>query len=140
MVNRSTSLRAFLFVSVVTLASGVYAAEDKAARGKYLVEEVAQCQNCHSPKLESGEYDKTKWLKGATLNVQPIQPIDKWHKAAPDITPSGRLWARWKEEGLAKFMQTGLGPTGHAADPPMPTYKLSKDDAEAIVEYLKTLK
>jgi hypothetical protein len=71
-------------------------------RGKYLVEEVAQCQMCHSPRIENGDYDKTKWLKGATLNLQPIQPVEKWHKSAPDLTPSGRLWTRWKEEGLAK--------------------------------------
>jgi mono/diheme cytochrome c family protein len=140
MVNRSTQLRGIVLAGVFTLASGVYGADDKAARGKYLVEEVAQCQNCHSPRMENGEYDKTKWLKGATLNLQPIQPIDKWHKTAPDLTPSGRLWGRWKEEGLVKFMETGRGPSGNAADPPMPTYKLSKDDAEAVVEYLKTLK
>ena len=30
------------------------------ARGKYLAEQAIACQECHSPKLESGEYDKTK--------------------------------------------------------------------------------
>jgi mono/diheme cytochrome c family protein len=140
MVNQSTRLRAIMLVCAATLTSGVYAADDKTERGKYLVEEVAQCQNCHTPRLTTGEMDKSKWLKGATLNVQPIEPIEKWHKTAPDLTPSGRLWTRWKEEGLVKFMQTGRGPSGNVADPPMPTYKLTKDDAEAVVEYLKTLK
>jgi mono/diheme cytochrome c family protein len=130
-----------LFTGTILLfSSSGFAASEQLERGKYLVEEVGQCQTCHSPKLENGDYDKSKWLKGATLNIQPIAEVKGWHKAAPDLTPTGRLWSRWKEEGLVKFMQTGRGPTGNAADPPMPTYKLTKRDAEAVVEYLKSLK
>jgi hypothetical protein len=39
-----------------------------------------------------------------------------------------------------KYLMTGLTPKGTPAGPPMPTYKLKEADAEAIVEYLKTLK
>ena len=112
----------------------------KAERGRYLAEEVAQCQTCHTPRLESGEYDREKWMKGSLLNVQPIEPIKGWHKTAPDITPTGRLWARWTEPVILKYLQTGLNPKGVPAEPPMPAYKLKQEDAEAIVEYLKTLK
>ena len=114
---------------------------DKAARGKYLVEEVARCQECHTPKSPDGQFNKEKWLKGATLNVQPIDPIKGWHKTSPDLTASGRLWqGRWGQAALVKLLSTGLGPGGNPADPPMPTYKMSQDDAEAVVEYLKSLK
>ena len=112
---------------------------EKVARGKYLVEEVAQCQLCHTPRIETGEYDRTKWLKGSVLNVQPIEPIKDWHKTAPDITPHGRLWKTWTEPAVLKYLQTGLTPKGRYAGPPMPTYKLPAADAEAIVEYLKSL-
>jgi mono/diheme cytochrome c family protein len=113
---------------------------DKVERGRYLVEEVGKCQDCHTPRTEAGEFDKSRWLKGTALNVQPIQPVKGWHKASPDLTPAGRLFQRWGEAGLVKFMTTGTGPTGNGADAPMPTYKLKKDDAEAIVEFLKSLK
>src|SRR5579859_3796958 len=114
---------------------------DKAARGKYLVEEVARCQECHTPKLPDGQFNREKWLKGAVLNVQPIDPIKGWHKTSPDLTASGRLWqGRWGQAALVKLLTTGLGPGGNPADPPMPTYKMSPDDAEAVVEYLKSLK
>ena len=63
-----------------------------------------------------------------------------WHKTAPDITSASRLFERWGDEGLTKFFETGLGPRGNKADPPMPTYKLTHDDAVAIVQYLKSLK
>lgn len=108
-------------------------------RGKYLVEEVGQCQTCHTPRLENGEYDKTKWMKGSTLNIAPIKPVEGWHKAAPDLTPGSRLWNVWKEEGLVNYMHTGLNPRGRKADAPMPTYKLTKEDALAVVAYLKSL-
>jgi mono/diheme cytochrome c family protein len=118
-----------------------FAQTDKAARGKYLVEEVARCQECHTPKLPDGQFNKEKWLKGGALNVQPIDPIKGLHKTSPDLTASGRLWqGRWGQAALVKLLSTGLGPGGNPADPPMPTYKMTQDDAEAVVEYLKSLK
>ncbi|HYL78722.1 MAG TPA: c-type cytochrome [Bryobacteraceae bacterium] len=113
---------------------------DAVAYGKYLVEEVGKCQDCHTPRTEAGELDKAKWLKGATLDFQPVNEIKGWHKTSPDLTSTGRLFARWGEAGLIKFLETGAGPNGHAADPPMPAYKLKPADAEAMVAYLKTLK
>lgn len=113
---------------------------DQLSYGKYLVEEVAKCQECHTPRTDAGELDRTKWLKGATLDFQPTHEMPHWHKTSPDLTSSGRLFARWGEQGLAKFLETGVGPSGHAADAPMPAYKLKPADAEAIVAYLKSLK
>lgn len=123
------------------LACPVFAQSDKATRGKYLVEEVARCQECHTPRLPDGQFNREKWLKGATLNTQPIELIKGWHKSSPDLTASGRLWqGRWGQAALVKLLSTGLGPGGNPADPPMPTYKMTQDDAEAVVEYLKSLK
>jgi hypothetical protein len=126
---------------MVTLAlPGVILAAGEVERGKYLVEEVAKCQDCHTPRGSDGQLDQTKWLKGAVLDFQPLQPMKEWHKTSPDLTPGSRLWQRWGEKGLTEFLKTGLGPSGHAADPPMPAYKLSSDDAGVIVQYLKSLK
>jgi mono/diheme cytochrome c family protein len=130
-----------LFAFTLVFAGQALAQADKVSRGKYLVEEVARCQECHTPKLPDGQFNKDKWLKGAVLNVQPIDPIKGWHKTSPDLTASGRLWqGRWGQAALVKLLSTGLGPGGNPADPPMPTYKMTQDDAEAVVEYLKTLK
>jgi hypothetical protein len=108
--------------------------------GKYLVEEVAKCGDCHTPMGENGAPDQTRLLKGGPLPFQPVKPMEAWHGAAPDLTASSRLWQRWGEKGLVNFLQTGLGPTGHRAAPPMPLYHLRAGDAEAIVAYLKTLR
>src|ERR1700733_9234513 len=86
------------------LAVPAWAQSDKIARGKYLVEEVARCQECHTPKTPEGQFDQTKWLKGSTLNIQPIAEVKGWHKASPDITSTSRLFQRWMDAGLVKFL------------------------------------
>jgi mono/diheme cytochrome c family protein len=129
-------------IGIAVAPPTVFSADSASAveRGRYLVEEVAKCGDCHTPFNEKGEPDRSNWLKGATLNFAPIHPVEGWHKVAPDLTSSGRLFQRWGEKGLVTFMMTGKGPSSHAADPPMPTYHLKQDDAEAVVAYLKSLK
>jgi mono/diheme cytochrome c family protein len=133
-------MRKYLGLLCATAVVGVAAGSDQVAQGKYLVEEVGKCQECHTPRTEAGELDTTKWLKGAVLDFQPTHEVKGWHKTSPDLTSTGRLFARWGEQGLVKFLETAAGPSGHPADPPMPAYKLKHADAEAIAAYLKTLK
>ncbi len=108
-------------------------------RGKYLVEEVARCQECHTPTLPDGSFDKAQWMKGATLVGIPAKPIEDWHAKSPDITSTSKLWERWKVEGFLKFLQTAKNPRGGKAGPPMPAYTMKAEDAEAITAYLKSL-
>ncbi len=119
---------------------GVAAAQSAAvARGKYLVEGAGGCAYCHTPKLDSGELDKSKWMKGAVMEFAPLKPIKDWHKTSPDLTPSGTLFKKWGVEGLLKFLETGKTPKDTYPGPPMPPYRYTREDAAAIVEYLKTL-
>jgi mono/diheme cytochrome c family protein len=108
-------------------------------RGKYLVEQVARCQECHTPTLPDGSFDKAQWMKGATLVGIPAKPIEDWHQKAPDITSTSKLWERWKVEGFVKFFETGKTPKGGKSGPPMPAYTMTKSDAEAVTAYLKSL-
>ena len=61
--------------------------------------------------------------------------MDNKHIAARPFA-AGRLLAGLSH---AYYLQTGWTPKGAPAGPPMPTYKLPKEDAEAIVAYLKTI-
>ena len=127
--------------AILALATAAMAwGESKEERGKYLVDEVGACGSCHTPRGADGKPDASQYMKGAVLNIQPIEPVQGWHKTSPDLTSGSRLFLKWKEEGLIKFMETGLNPAGHTADAPMPTYKLTHEDAGAVVAYLKTLK
>ncbi len=114
-------------------------AETPVERGKYVVENAAMCGDCHTPML-NGKPDASKQLKGSTLGFQPIGEVPGWHKTAPDISSTSQLFMRWGDDGFKKFLETGLNPRGHAADPPMPQYRFSQEDAAAILQYLKTVK
>jgi mono/diheme cytochrome c family protein len=132
------TLSAWALITFVT--GGVIAAQDsKVQRGKYLVEEVARCQECHTPRTETNDFDRANWMKGATLVAAPSTPIQGWHQKSPDITSASALWQRWGDEGVVKFLETAKSPRGGKAGPPMPAYTLSHDDAEAIATYLKSL-
>ena len=108
---------------------------DKALkRGAYLVNHVAQCGNCHTPRNSKGELDTTRHLQGAPIWFKPTTiKFEKWEDTAPDLTPSG-LASRWGEEKLVKFLSTG-----GQADAPMPSFKLTVGDARAVVAYLRSL-
>ena len=137
-----TFFPAVLAAVVVCVGTSVAPGQQNATaveRGKYLAESVGVCQDCHTPRLETGELDRSKWMKGATLDITPLKAIPKWHKNAPDLTPSGTLFKKWGPDAIVKFMETGKNPKGGIADPPMPAYRLSHDDAVAVVEYFKTL-
>ena len=134
-----TSILAIIGGFTLLTASPALAQDAKLQRGKYLVEEVARCQECHTPKTETGEFDATKALKGTKLNIAPISPIAGWHAASPDLTSTSALWQRWGEDGMAKFLETAKNPRGGKAGAPMPAYMMKAEDAEAIVAYLKSL-
>jgi mono/diheme cytochrome c family protein len=108
-------------------------------RGKYLAEDVARCQECHTPKTDTGELDKTRWMKGAILIGVPSTPVADWHQKSPDISSTSALWTRWGQDGFSKFLQTAKNPRGGKAGPPMPAYTLRAEDADAIAAYLKSL-
>lgn len=121
-------------------AATLSAQDDKLARGRYLAEQVARCQDCHTPRLLTGEEVKSAWLKGATLDFAPVAPMPGWHQKSPDITSTSVLWSRWGEDGMVAFLETGKNPRGNKAGAPMPAYNLSHEDALAVVAYLKSLK
>lgn len=127
-------------VCVLMAAASFQGQGNMVARGRYLLEEVAKCQDCHTPRLPDGRPDRSKWLKGALLDFQPVRPVPAWRALAPDITPAGRLFQKWGDAGMINFLKTGLDPYGNRAGPPMPDYKLMPEDARAIVQYIKSLK
>jgi Cytochrome c len=105
------------------------------ARGKYLVEQVGLCGDCHTPRNEKGEPIQEQWLQGATLDFKPIVPMPVWADKAPAIAGL----PGWEKEAAIKFLMTGVAYNGLPGRPPMPQYRFDQADAEAIVAYLKSL-
>ena len=109
------------------------------ARGKYLVEKVAACQECHSPRNERGELDRAQWLHGAMLDFKPVKPVPAWADYAPALAGMGARGSAWTEEATIKLLETGLAPNGKPLRPPMPAYQMSHEDAAAMAAYFKSL-
>ena len=60
-------------------------------RGRYLVEEVAKCAECHPPRNAQGELDGHAWLEGAPIWIMPVKPIPNWADRAPALAVSQAL-------------------------------------------------
>src|ERR1700758_4732580 len=54
-------------------------------RGRYLVEEVAKCGECHSPRDAQGQLDHKAWLQGAPIWIMPVRPVSNWADRAPAL-------------------------------------------------------
>jgi mono/diheme cytochrome c family protein len=126
-------------LAVVATTLGIVGQDTNIERGKYLVEEVGRCQECHTPRTETGAFDRAHWMKGATLIGVPAAPVTGWHQKSPDLTSTSALWTRWGQDGFSKFLQTAKNPRGGSAGPPMPAYMLKAEDADAMAAYLKSL-
>jgi Cytochrome c len=113
----------------------VPAADAKIERGKYIVHRMALCIDCHSPRDEKGQFVEGKHLTGATLGFKPTVPMP-WMPVAPNLAglPEG-----YKREDMIQFLMTGKRPTGAPILPPMPEYRLNREDAEATAAYLESL-
>ena len=106
------------------------------ARGKYLVGPAGQCADCHTPMDKKGQPVKAQALQGAPLMFKPTVPVPGW---ADTSMPIAGLPTMASEEDAISFFTTGKHLDGKMAAPPMPQYRFSKKDAEAIVAYLKSL-
>jgi mono/diheme cytochrome c family protein len=105
------------------------------ARGKYLVENVGLCGDCHTPHNEKGEPIKEQTLKGAVLPFKPTVPMPVWADTAVNIAGL----PGWGKDAAIKFLMTGIASNDLPARPPMPQYRFNQQDAEAIVAYLQSL-
>ena len=105
------------------------------ARGKYIVEGVAMCTQCHTPRTSAGAPDTTKWLQGAPLWLKPATPIADWPLNAPRL--AGLVPG--SDDDMVKLLTTGIWRDGKPPRPPMPQFRLTRQDAKAVVAYLKSL-
>src|SRR3984957_10027856 len=105
------------------------------SRGRYIVEDLAICGQCHTPRDSSGAPDRTKWLQGAPVWLKSAEPVENWPLQAPRIAgvPPGT------DEEMIKLLTTGIWKTGASLRAPMPEFRMTSQDAEAVVAYLKSV-
>jgi mono/diheme cytochrome c family protein len=112
-------------------------------RGRYLVDHVSLCGDCHTPRNALGVPQRSLYLAGASQNNGPLG------EAVPNITPDTETGiGSWKREELAELLLTGTKPDFDNVQGLMDEvirgtthgYKdMTKEDALAIADYLKSV-
>lgn len=107
-------------------------------RGRYLVEALGHCAECHTERNFIGGLVKDRWMAGS--------PNGADGDATPNITPGAKNGiGDWSVEDIAYMLKTGIMPEGDSLGAAMAevvensTSKMRDDDLTAIAVYLKSL-
>ncbi len=107
-------------------------------RGAYLVEALAHCGECHTPRNFAGALDRTLWMAGTEDGPEG--------EVAANITPDFETGiGDWSVDQIAFFLKVGTKPDYEAAEGLMAEAiedglsHLSGDDLKAITQYIKSL-
>jgi len=113
-------------------------AQSAAERGKHLVEVLAACGNCHTPKGPQGDLPDKILAGGFVIEEEFGKAITS------NITPDKETGiGNWTDAEIIRAIREGKGKDGKTFGPPMPYYlyrRLSDNDVKAIVAYLRTVK
>lgn len=101
------------------------------ARGRYIVEALAHCGECHTPRNALGGLRRDAWLAGA--------PNPSGQGRIPNITPAALTWS---EDEIVEYLTSGFTPDydsagGHMAYVVENMSKLPESDRRAVAAYLK---
>jgi mono/diheme cytochrome c family protein len=105
-------------------------------RGRYLTHDVAMCIQCHTPRDHEGALVLEHAFEGAPVPLPPPPWGGAWAVEAPALAGlPGR-----EEEFLIGVLTTGRRPTGRVPMPPMPSFRMTVEDAQSVAAYLRSLK
>ena len=106
------------------------------ARGRYLVEGLGHCAECHTPRNALGGLQKSAWLAGG--------PNPDGEGRIPNITPHADGIGSWSEDEIIEYLTSGFTPDfdvagGQMTDVVGNISKLPPEDRAAIAAYLKAI-
>jgi mono/diheme cytochrome c family protein len=100
-------------------------------RGRYIVEAMAHCGECHTPRNILGGPDRDHWLAGA--------PNPNGEGRIPNITPAK---LKWSADEVVEYLTTGFTPDfdsvgGHMTHVVENMARLPESDRAAVAAYLQ---
>jgi cytochrome c553 len=129
-------MRHWLLTGLMIATAPALAQAQSVERGKYIVENLSLCGDCHTPRDHTGAPIAAEALHGAPIGFRPMHPMP----FADQAPPLAGLPGHYTPEQMAAFLQTGKRPDGSEPRPPMPPYRMNHNDAWSVVRYLQTLK
>lgn len=111
-------------------------------RGAYLVEGLAHCGECHTPRNALGATDTSQALGGSTYLEQIEGKLSAW--SASNLSAHSSGLAAWSEQDIADYLKYGFSPRAGVFGPMNKvvvngTRHLSAEDVRAMAVYLKSL-
>jgi mono/diheme cytochrome c family protein len=108
------------------------------ARGRYLVDALGHCGECHTPRNWLGASIRTRYLAGTDQGPEGEE--------VPNITSDrGAGIGRWDADDLEYFLESGQLPNGDYTGSLMTdvvdhvTSRLTSDDRRAMTAYLRSI-
>jgi mono/diheme cytochrome c family protein len=112
-------------------------------RGRYLVDHVALCSDCHTPRNSIGVPNRSMYLAGASQKIGPLG------EAVSNITPDKETGiGDWKREDIAELLKSATKPDLDNVQglmyeviqgTPHGFKDMTREDALAIADYLKSI-
>lgn len=140
---RAAALQSVAGLAALLMLTFGASAQTPIERGRYLVNTIMACGNCHTPKDPGGTPITSKDLSGGLIFNTPI-----FSGSAPNITPDPETGiGSWSDADIRRAVMEGIRP----ADARLPGVPLSDvmphhfykalvpGDADAIVAYLRTV-
>ena len=118
-----------------TGAQGASRATGNLEHGRYLVEQVIQCWQCHSSRDAQGNLIVGTKFRGGAMPVRPTFTAD-WPNQIPRIAG---LPGYDDEQAMRLLTQGAIRWDGRQLRPPMPPFRMSQQDAADVIAYLRSL-
>ncbi len=111
-------------------------ANEMLSRGRYLVEAVGHCGECHTPRDRFGGLRRALWLAGG--------PSPEGEGRVPNITPHADGLQSWSERDIVRYLTSGFTPEydtvgGSMTEVQENLAQLPASDRAAIAAYLKAI-
>ena|SRR5688500_1557244 len=104
-------------------------------RGRYLVERVVMCGECHSSRDQGGNIVSGTRFQGGPMPVRPTWPVD-WPNAFPRIAG---LPGYTDAQAMRLLTQGAIKRDGTQLRMPMPRFRMNTQDAADVIAYLRSL-
>ncbi len=130
-------MKTWIVAAALCAAAGTALAETPLERGRYLMQGIVACGNCHTPMGPEGPLPGREFAGGTVFDEKPFTAV------APNITPDPETGiGRWTDAQIVTAIREGKRPDGSLIGPPMPIglYRgISDADAAALVAYLRSV-
>lgn len=111
------------------------AAGGNAEHGRYIVEHVAMCFECHSPRDENGNIIESQKYLGGPIPVRP-----SWGSNWAIKAPRNKGLPGYTDElALRLLMQGSIGREGQQLRPPMPRFSMNRQDAADVIAFMRSI-